>query len=133
MGLHIRHVGHDVLDEDYGDAAYIILEGDADILVDSPKGAIKVTSLGKNDIIGEIAILCDVPRTATVVAHSDLETLLGADPSGAMRWIAFGQTKCLDSRAISLVAGPVSRRGAHYAASWTGTHARMTRRLIAQA
>jgi CRP-like cAMP-binding protein len=60
---------------DYGDAAYIILEGAADILVDSPKGAIKVASLGKNDIIGEIAILCDVPRTATVVAHTDLETL----------------------------------------------------------
>ena len=60
---------------DDGDAAYIILEGEADILVDSPKGAIKVARLGKNDIIGEIAILCDVPRTATVVAHSDLETL----------------------------------------------------------
>jgi CRP/FNR family transcriptional regulator, cyclic AMP receptor protein len=60
---------------DYGDSAYIILEGEADILVDTPKGAIKVASLGKNDIIGEIAILCDVPRTATVVAHDDLETL----------------------------------------------------------
>jgi CRP/FNR family transcriptional regulator, cyclic AMP receptor protein len=58
---------------DYGDAAYIILDGKADILVDSPKGAIKVATLGKN-IIGEIAILCDVPRTATVVAHGDLET-----------------------------------------------------------
>ena len=60
---------------DYGDSAYIILEGEADILVDTPEGAIKVASLGKNDIVGEIAILCDVPRTATVVAHSDLETL----------------------------------------------------------
>ena len=60
---------------DYGDAAYIILEGEADILVDSPGGAIKVATLGKNEIIGEIAILCDVPRTATVVAHGDLETL----------------------------------------------------------
>jgi CRP-like cAMP-binding protein len=60
---------------DYGDAAYIILEGEADILVDTPKGAVKVARLGKNDIIGEIAILCDVPRTATVVAHGDLETL----------------------------------------------------------
>jgi CRP/FNR family cyclic AMP-dependent transcriptional regulator len=60
---------------DYGDAAYIILEGEADVLVDSPEGAIKVASLGKNEIIGEIAILCDVPRTANVVAHSDLETL----------------------------------------------------------
>jgi CRP-like cAMP-binding protein len=59
---------------DYGDAAYIILDGETDILVDSPKGAVKVATLGKN-IIGEIAILCDVPRTATVVAHGDLETL----------------------------------------------------------
>ena len=58
---------------DYGDAAYIILEGEADVLVDTPKGAVKVETLGKN--IGEIAILCDVPRTATVVAHGDLETL----------------------------------------------------------
>ena len=60
---------------DDGDAAYVILEGQADILVDTPKGAVKVARLGENDIIGEIAILCDMPRTATVVAHSDLETL----------------------------------------------------------
>ena len=60
---------------DDGDAAYVILEGEADILVDTPKGSMKVARLGKNDIIGEIAILCDVPRTATVVAHGDLETL----------------------------------------------------------
>ena len=60
---------------DYGDAAYIILEGGAEVLVDTPDGALKVVTLGKNDIIGEIAILCDVPRTATVVAHGSLETL----------------------------------------------------------
>jgi CRP/FNR family cyclic AMP-dependent transcriptional regulator len=60
---------------DYGDAAYVILEGKADILVDTPKGAVNIVTLGKNEIIGEIAILCDVPRTATVVAHGGLETL----------------------------------------------------------
>lgn len=60
---------------EYGDGAYIILDGQADILVDTPKGAVKVASLGKNDIIGEIAVLCDVPRTATVVASGDLVTL----------------------------------------------------------
>ena len=60
---------------DAGDAAYIILEGEADVLVDTPQGAVKVATLGRNEIIGEIAILCDVPRTATVVAHSRLETL----------------------------------------------------------
>jgi CRP-like cAMP-binding protein len=60
---------------DYGDAAYIILEGEADILVETPKGAMNVATVGKNEIVGEIAILCDVPRTATVVAHGALETL----------------------------------------------------------
>jgi CRP/FNR family cyclic AMP-dependent transcriptional regulator len=58
----------------YGDAAYIILDGKADVLIESPKGTVKVATLGK-DIVGEIAPLCDVPRTATVVAHGDLETL----------------------------------------------------------
>ena len=60
---------------DLGDAAYIVLEGDADVLVDTPHGPVKVATLGKNDIVGEIAILCDVPRTATVCAASRLVTL----------------------------------------------------------
>ena len=60
---------------DAGDAAYILLEGDADILVESPSGPVRVAQLGKNDIVGEIAILCDVPRTATVAAASRLLTL----------------------------------------------------------
>jgi CRP/FNR family cyclic AMP-dependent transcriptional regulator len=60
---------------DYGDAAYIILDGVADVMVDTASGAVKVASLHKNDIIGEIAILCNVPRTATVVAATELATL----------------------------------------------------------
>jgi CRP-like cAMP-binding protein len=61
--------------DDYGDAAYVILEGEADILVETPPKAIKVATLGKNDLIGEIAILCDVPRSATVVARGNLRAL----------------------------------------------------------
>jgi len=60
---------------DVGDAAYIILNGDADVMVNTPAGPVRVASVGRNDIIGEIAILCDVPRTATVVARANLETL----------------------------------------------------------
>lgn len=60
---------------DKGDAAYIILDGQADVLVNTPRGALRVAEVGRNDIIGEIAILCDVPRTATITASSDLETL----------------------------------------------------------
>jgi CRP-like cAMP-binding protein len=60
---------------DNGDALYIIVEGDADILIDSPGGPITVATMGKNDFVGDIAVLCDVPRTATVTATSQLTTM----------------------------------------------------------
>lgn len=60
---------------DAGDTAYIIISGDAEVIVDSPTGELVVAEVGKNDIVGEIAILCDVPRTATVKAKSEITTL----------------------------------------------------------
>ena len=60
---------------DTGDAAYVVLAGKADILVDSSTGPIKIAEVETNSIVGEIAILCDVPRTATVEATSDLTAL----------------------------------------------------------
>ena len=60
---------------DPGDAAYIVMDGAADALINTPKGQVKVANLGRHQIIGEIAILCDVPRTATVVASQPTTTL----------------------------------------------------------
>ena len=60
---------------DVGDSAYIIIEGTADVIVANNNGPLVVAQAGKNDIIGEIAILCDVPRTATVTATSELVAL----------------------------------------------------------
>ena len=60
---------------DAGDAAYIIVDGAADVIVDTPDGPLKVATLNRNDIVGEIAILCDVPRTATVTASGELVSL----------------------------------------------------------
>ena len=60
---------------DIGDAAYILINGNADVVVDTPNGPITVATLGKNAFVGEIAILCDVPRTATVTATSELTTM----------------------------------------------------------
>jgi CRP/FNR family cyclic AMP-dependent transcriptional regulator len=60
---------------DMGDAAYIIMEGEADVLVDAPTGPVAVAMLGRDAIVGEIAILCDVPRTATVQARQRLVCL----------------------------------------------------------
>ena len=59
---------------DAGESAFIIIEGDAEIVVQN-NGPLVVAQVGKNDIIGEIAILCDVPRTASVIATSELTAL----------------------------------------------------------
>lgn len=57
------------------DAAYIIIDGNAEVSVPTPSGPIVINSIGKNEIVGEIAIFGDVPRTATVQATTRLETL----------------------------------------------------------
>lgn len=61
---------------DMGDAAYIIMDGEADVVIETESGPVTVATLHKNDFVGEIAILCDVPRTASVRAKSDLTTLM---------------------------------------------------------
>jgi len=58
-----------------GDSAFIIIEGEAEVIVDSPEGEIVIATRGANDVIGEISILCDVPRTASVRARDHLVTL----------------------------------------------------------
>ena len=60
---------------DSGDTAYVIVQGEADIIIDTPAGPITVGTVKQNDWVGEIAILCDVPRTATITAKSKLITL----------------------------------------------------------
>jgi len=58
-----------------GDAAFVILAGRAEVLVDGPKGQNRVAELTENAVVGEIAILCDVARTATVKAMTQVEAL----------------------------------------------------------
>jgi CRP-like cAMP-binding protein len=60
---------------DRADAAFIVLKGSADVLIDGSDGPLRVATLSENEIIGEIAILCDIPRTATVQAETELTTL----------------------------------------------------------
>ncbi|WP_343717711.1 cyclic nucleotide-binding domain-containing protein [Inquilinus sp.] len=59
-----------------GRAAFIIIDGEADVVVDAETGPLTVASVGRNDFVGEIAILCDVPRTATVQARTDVTALV---------------------------------------------------------
>ena len=60
---------------DDGDAAYVIMKGEADIVAETANGDIPLARVGENAIVGEIAILCEVPRTATVKAATHMDTL----------------------------------------------------------
>jgi diguanylate cyclase (GGDEF)-like protein len=53
---------------DQGELAYVIVDGDVDVVVSTVEGPVKVAAAGRGDLIGELALLCDAPRTATIKA-----------------------------------------------------------------
>jgi CRP-like cAMP-binding protein len=61
---------------DAADAAYVILDGRADVSLSTPRGEIKVAELGRNALVGEMGILSDSVRSATITA---------VDPTTALR------------------------------------------------
>lgn len=60
---------------DAADAAYVIIEGSVDVLIELPDGQLPVARIGKDEIVGDIGILCDVARTATVKADGEVIAL----------------------------------------------------------
>ncbi|WP_173645120.1 cyclic nucleotide-binding domain-containing protein [Polycladidibacter stylochi] len=59
------------LQGDEGDCAFVILQGEIDVNVDDTR----VITATTGDILGEIAILCEIPRTATLVAANEAKVL----------------------------------------------------------
>lgn len=60
---------------DAADAVYIIVEGEADVLLRSDEGAdIPLNTMGPNTIFGETGVLCQGRRTATVRARDRVVT-----------------------------------------------------------
>ncbi|WP_112663148.1 Crp/Fnr family transcriptional regulator [Microvirga flavescens] len=60
---------------DMSDAAYVILDGRAHVMLDTAHGEIKVADLGHNALVGEMGILSDSPRSATIVAAEQTTAL----------------------------------------------------------
>ena len=60
---------------DPADAAYLIIDGHAEVILETPAGPVIVATLGPNDTVGEMGILGNVPRAATVRARDRLIAL----------------------------------------------------------
>jgi len=60
---------------DAGDALYIVAKGGVEVIEDHPKGATVLAELGPGQAFGEMALLSDSPRTATVRASGGAELL----------------------------------------------------------
>ena len=60
---------------DVADAAYLILDGSAAVTIDGPFGPFRLALLGANALVGEMGILADQPRSATVQADTAITAL----------------------------------------------------------
>lgn len=60
---------------DEGDSAFIVIDGEVDVLVAMPNGSKVMARIGRSEIFGEVAALTDQPRTARCIAVGDLIAL----------------------------------------------------------
>jgi len=95
------HAGDTLMKQgDSGDTAYVVVNGELEITKQSGQSIIKIDVRGSGEIIGEMALLSQSPRSATVTAVTDCETLciskevfdnlLSTSPSAAkavLHWI----------------------------------------------
>lgn len=65
---------------DPGDLACVIVDGSVDIIAEAQERRVKVSEIGRGGLLGELALLCEAPRTATVVASQKTTVLkIGKD------------------------------------------------------
>ena len=60
---------------DSADYAYVIMEGAVDIITETEKGPIVTVTLSQNQLIGELGVLNNTPRIATLIANGNLRAM----------------------------------------------------------
>jgi len=60
---------------DSADYAYVIMEGAVDIVTETDKGPIVSFTLSQNQLIGELGVLNNTPRIATLIANGNLRAM----------------------------------------------------------
>ncbi len=89
----------------YGDHCYVIVEGSAKVIMNGEY----ITSVGSGSMIGEMSILEHRPRSASVIAESDMalvsfnvkefQSLLEANPTAKERVMALLTKRIADNQA----------------------------------
>ena len=60
---------------DAADVAYVIMQGAVDVMTDTPNGPVVTFTLSENQLIGELGLLNNTPRIATLVANGELKAM----------------------------------------------------------
>ncbi len=59
-----------------GESAFVIMSGDAEVIIETADGPLTVGTVGANQLVGEIALLHSGRRTATIRAKTPISCLL---------------------------------------------------------
>lgn len=59
-----------------GESAFVIMSGEAEVIIETPEGPIAVGNAGSNQLVGEVALLHNGRRTATIRAKTPVTCLL---------------------------------------------------------
>jgi hypothetical protein len=94
---------------DLADAAYLIIDGHAEVTIETPSGPVIVATVGTNEIVGEVGILGNAPRGGGPCQRSSYRT---AHPKGAVYAHRAGiPDHCgLDNAGIGAAARPKKRK-----------------------
>jgi phosphoserine phosphatase RsbU/P len=57
------------------DSAYLLVEGEVDVLVETAYGPVHLAKLGRGDVVGEIGVFTDVSRTASILAGGPVRAI----------------------------------------------------------
>ena len=60
---------------DSADVAYVIMQGAVDIITETDTGPVVTVTLSENQLIGELGLLNNTPRIATLIANGDLKAM----------------------------------------------------------
>jgi CRP-like cAMP-binding protein len=68
--------GEDLMRQgDRADSAFVILEGEVEVIGETRNGEFVIAVQGRNAVMGEMGVICDAPRSATVRARTAVRAL----------------------------------------------------------